>query len=108
MTISKTETGQTAAIAVAGEADLRDGAELRTALLDALDSRHATVLDVSRVERADLALLQLICSAVGTFQAEGIPLTLRDGGTRGPFRHALCAAGFPPLQAEEIPAEETT
>lgn len=96
MTISRMETDQASTVILSGAADLRDGAALRAALIECLDIRRPTTIDLSGLERADVGFLQLICSAVRTFKAAGVSLTARDpaGDGESAFRHAVLAGGF--------------
>lgn len=100
MNISKTETEQGPILRLSGEADLRDAAEIRAALLACLDSRCATVIDLLEIERPDVSLLQLVCSAQQTFRAVGIPLSVLDAGA---FDAAWSQAGFLKPKPEAAP-----
>lgn len=100
MNIAKSETDHGSTIIVSGNADLRDAAQLRTVLIECLDSRGPTALDVSGVERADVTLLQLVCSAVVTFRDAGIALSLLDDAA-GSFRRTARAAGFRGCDSED-------
>lgn len=97
MNISITETERSSVIVLSGAAELRDAAGLKTALIELLDRRRAAAVEVSALERADAALLQLFCSAIRSFREAGVPFSLRGAGA---FRNAWSAAGFPPLEQE--------
>lgn len=98
MNISKTDIDRDPEIRLSGSAELRDAPDLRTALLECLDSHRATALDVSELERGDVALLQLICSARRAFTEAGVPLKLRGwANLRDTWRHA----GLEALDPEE-------
>ena len=98
MNISITETERNSAIVLSGAAELRDAAALKTALIQPLDRRRATAVDVSAIERTDVALLQLLCSALRSFREAGVPFSFRGSGA---FHSAWSAAGFPPDESEQ-------
>lgn len=105
MTVLRTETDCDSLVTISGNAELRDAAGLKQALIESLDKGRALTIDLSGVERVDTALLQMIFSAVRTFGKAGTPLSLLDSGDSSPFRTGLQTAGFaavdPPIPAKK-------
>lgn len=95
MNTLRTETEKVSTVKVSGAAELRDAAVLKAALIESLDRRLPTVLDLSALERADVATLQLICSAVRSFSEAGALLSMAGAGEPGAFETTSRAAGFP-------------
>lgn len=94
MMIRKTETAEGVTLTVEGEAELKDAAPLRDALVDALARRKAVVVNAGRLERPDFALLQLLSSARISFSGQKISFAIEPGAGR-PFARAWQEAGLP-------------
>ncbi len=98
MNISVTETGQGSTMALSGTAELRDAAGFKAALIALLDQHRPLTIDLTDLERVDLAHLQLICSAFRKFHAAGLPVRLRNSEA---LRRASFTAGLE-LSAPEV------
>jgi phospholipid transport system transporter-binding protein len=61
-------------IELAGNLDIGRAAELRTPLVEALEATHALELELSRVERADTAGLQLLLALARSARERGIAI----------------------------------
>jgi len=75
-------------------------AELRSALLSALDAGQPIELDGRTVNEADVAGLQVLCAARLSALARGIPLTFLRGGRSGALADAIELAGLGHVPAE--------
>lgn len=100
MNVLRSETEDVSTVTVSGSAELRDAGALKIALIECLDRGRATRVDFSALERADVALLQMICSAVRSFNESEVPLSLAPPGPEGVFATAWRAAGFAALDAQ--------
>jgi ABC-type transporter Mla MlaB component len=109
MNILRTEAEDVSTVNVSGIAELRDATDLKAALIESLDRRCPTVIDLSGIQRADVATLQLICSAVRSFSDAAVPLSIAGAGDSGTFQTIAHAAGFPAFaqSAQEWTGEKT-
>jgi anti-anti-sigma regulatory factor len=99
MTISIVESDAGVTLALAGEADLRDAAAFRTALLECLERGRPIVIGTEALETVDFPALQLVYSACRAFRAAGVPISVPAGG--GAFRRGWEDAGLPPIEDEQ-------
>ena len=95
MTITKTESDGSLAVALGGESDLRDAAGFRAALLECLECSRPTLVTVQALENVDFSLLQLIESARRTFAAAGVSFSVDAGDA---FRRVWSETGLEPLE----------
>lgn len=80
-------------LALSGELSLRNIAELRTTLEQALVKHPAIAIDTAGVESADVGALQLLLAAQKSADASGARMSL-TASAAGPFGRALIAAGL--------------
>lgn len=62
-----------------GSLDIRDAAELRSKLLDALQTHPATAVDAANVESVDTSIVQILVAAVKSAERLGRSLTIATG-----------------------------
>lgn len=68
-----------------GSLDMRDAAELRTKILDALQTHPATVVDAANIEAIDTGIVQILAAAMKSAERLGRSLTIATGdGTAVP------------------------
>ncbi|HNY63882.1 MAG TPA: STAS domain-containing protein [Deltaproteobacteria bacterium] len=79
--VKDTETGRT--MTLSGALGIDQAAELRNSLLEALKGRPALKLDLSMVQSADLACMQVLCAAHRSSARTGIRMTLVSGVPQG-------------------------
>ncbi|NGZ05179.1 MAG: STAS domain-containing protein [Magnetococcales bacterium] len=76
-----------------GDLTIRNAAELKEAMSQAMDQSKQLELNLTEVERVDLTTLQILCSAHRTLLKNGKTLTI--AGTLSPaLRDAVQQAGF--------------
>lgn len=80
-------------ITLSGELSLRNAAELRIKLWDALAGHASIALETDLVDSADAGILQLLVAAQKSAAAAGKTMTLAASAGR-PFGKALLAVGF--------------
>ena len=94
-----------AVLQIKGEMGLADAAELKAALLELAASSGTLRIDCAKVDRVDLAGLQLLCSAVRSAGAQQRQL-LVDVSDLPVFQQAISAAGLPAGWNEFLNAEQ--
>jgi anti-anti-sigma factor len=62
-----------------GSLDIRDAGELRSKILDALQSHPATVVDAGNVESVDTSIVQILVASVKSAERLGRSLTISTG-----------------------------
>ena len=76
-----------------GTATIEHGAQLREALLDALERANSLVVDVGGITEVDVAALQLFCAARRSAIGRQKEMVLADG-VPDAFTAAVLATGF--------------
>jgi anti-anti-sigma regulatory factor len=76
-----------------GDLTISRAGEMKSILLESLDGAEHIEIDLASVEEADLACLQLLCSAHRTSKHLGKVLGLCDD-TAGSFKRAVRRAGY--------------
>jgi anti-anti-sigma regulatory factor len=80
-------------IRLTGNLTISRADEMKSMLLESLEGVEHIEIDLSSVEEADLACLQLLCSAHRTSKRLGKVLKLCDGAS-GSFKQAVRRAGY--------------
>lgn len=62
-----------------GSLDMRDAAELRTKISDALQSHPSVCIDAANVEAIDTSIVQILVAALKSAERLGRPLTIATG-----------------------------
>lgn len=92
MNFTVEQPGIVGVLAAEGELTIQRAGELRTALINSLESVSHVMLDFRKVTEVDLTCLQLLCSAHLTSKRAKKRLTIV--GSSGPFKQAMVDAGY--------------
>jgi anti-anti-sigma factor len=94
-------SGDTGVLSLTGALSIENGAELKTAISEALEAAENIVFDLAGVASADICCMQLFCAAHRTAVQSGKTLALANAGEgfeasareAGYGRHVGCMGG---------------
>ncbi|MBF0213264.1 MAG: STAS domain-containing protein [Magnetococcales bacterium] len=80
-------------LSLTGDLTIRNAAEFKEAVANAMDQTQQLELNLSEVERIDLTTLQILCAAHRTMLKKGRTLTI-SGAIPPALRETMQQAGF--------------
>ncbi|MBF0163501.1 MAG: STAS domain-containing protein [Magnetococcales bacterium] len=80
-------------LSLSGDLTIRNAAEFKEAVANAMDQAKQLELNISEVERLDLTTLQILCAAHRTLLKKGRTLSI-SGSIPSIFRETMQQAGF--------------
>lgn len=93
MELTQLDEGNRRALRIAGKCTVEHAADLRSGLLEAVESGKELVLDIAAVEDVDVTFLQLLLSTALTLERDGRKLA-RAGALSQEVQSAVRISGF--------------